>query len=289
MTLSDRLWINQYDPAVLGMNVYVRGQIGDPDANLVQVTMLDEKTGVPVFTNRAATRADVGAYEIQLTSEETEVVGPFTLTWTYALSGTTESSQIAVQVGQFSPEYAALSDGMKGIVEQGWNRFEDLFDSPLGGPNLQVYAQSHFNRGRIAQLLRFAVGRLNTAAQPYQTYTLDGDGGAAFPIAAWGALLEQALYVEILKHLRRSYVEQPLLQGGEVTRHDRRDYMDRWSQVLQDEQTQLKEQLDVFKIRAMGLGRPAVLVSGGAYGRAPSGVRYMGTRGRPRFYRPGLY
>lgn len=289
MTLSDRLWINQYDPAVLGMNVYVRGQIGDPDANLVQVTMLDEKTGVPVFTNRAANRADVGAYEIQLTSEETEVVGPFTLTWTYALSGTTESSEIAVQVGQFSPEYAALSDDMKGIVEQGWNRFEDLFDSPLGGPNLQVYAQSHFNRGRIAQLLRFAVGRLNTAAQPYQTYTLDGDGGAAFPIGAWGALLEQALYVEILKHLRRSYVEQPLLQGGEVTRHDRRDYMDRWSQVLQDEQAQLKEQLDVFKIRAMGLGRPAVLVSGGAYGRAPSGVRYMGTRGRPRFYRPGLY
>ena len=57
MTLSDRLWINQYDPAVLGMNVYVRGQIGDPDANLVQVTMVDERTGAPVFTNRAATRA----------------------------------------------------------------------------------------------------------------------------------------------------------------------------------------------------------------------------------------
>lgn len=289
MTLSDRLWINQYDPAVLGMNVYVRGQIGDPDSNLVQVTMIDEKTGAPVFTNRAATRADVGAYEIQLTSEETEVIGPFTLSWSYALSGVTETSDIAVQVGQFSPDYAALSDGMKAIVEQGWNRFEDLFDSPLGGPNLQVYAQSHFNRGRIAQLLRFAVGRLNTAAQPYQSYTLDGDGGAAFPIAAWGALLEQALYVEILKHLRRSYVEQPLLQGGEVTRHDRRDYMQRWSEVLADEQAQLKEQLDVFKIRAMGLGRPAVLVSGGAYGRAPSGVRYMGTRGRPRFYRPGLY
>lgn len=289
MTLSDRLWINQYDPAVLGMNVYVRGQIGDPDSNLVQVTMISEDTGAPVFTNRAATRADVGAYEIQLTSAETEVIGPYTLTWSYALDGITESSDIAIQVGQFSPEYAALSDGMKGIVESGWNRFEDLFDSPLGGPNLQVYAQSHFNRGRIAQLLRVAVGRLNTAAQPYQTYTLDGDGGAAFPIAQWGALLEQALYVEILKHLRRSYVEQPLLQGGEVTRHDRRDYMQRWGEVLQDEQQQLKDQLDVFKIRAMGLGRPAVLVSGGAYGRAPSGVKYMGTRGRPRFYRPGLY
>lgn len=289
MTLSDRMWINQYDPVVLGMHVYVRGQIGDPDSNLVQVTMTNEVTGAPVFTNRPATRADVGAYEIQLTSDETAEIGPFTLTWHYALDAMPESFATPVQIGEFSPDYAKLSDGMKDIVEQGWNRFEDLFDSPLGGPNLQAYAQSHFNRGRIAQLLRFAVGRLNTAAQPYQTYTLDGDGGAAFPIAAWGALLEQALYVEILKHLRRSYVEQPLLMGGEVTRHDRRDYMDRWSQVLQDEQTQLKEQLDVFKIRAMGLGRPAVLVSGGAYGRSPSGVRYMGTRGRPRFYRPGLY
>jgi hypothetical protein len=289
VTLPDRIWINQFDPAVLGMHVYVRGQIGDPDSNLVHVTMVNESTGAPVFTSRAATRTDVGAYEITLTSEETEVIGPFQLTWTYALSSITESVAMAIQVGEFSPEYAALSDGMKFIVEQGWNRFEDLFDSPLGGPNLQVYAQSHFNRARIAQLLRFAVGRLNTAAQPYQTYTLDGDGGATFPIATWGALLEQALYCEILKHLRRSYVEQPLLQGGEVTRHDRRDYMDRWSQVLSDEQQQLKEQLDVFKIRAMGLGRPAVLVSGGAYGRAPSGIQYMGTRGRPRFYRPGLY
>src|SRR4051812_27261147 len=213
MTLSDRMWINQYDPVVLGMHVYVRGQIGDPDSSLVQVTMTNEVTGAPVFTNRSATRADVGAYEIQLTSDETAEIGPFTLTWHYALDAMPESFATPVQIGEFSPDYAKLSDGMKDIVEQGWNRFEDLFDSPLGGPNLQVYAQSHFNRGRIAQLLRFAVGRLNTAAQPYQTYTLDGDGGAAFPIAAWGALLEQALYVEILKHLRRSYVEQPLLMG----------------------------------------------------------------------------
>jgi hypothetical protein len=289
VSLSDRLWINQYDPAVLGIHVYARGQIGDPDSNLVQVTMRSEDTAAPVFINRAATRADVGAYEIQLTSDETAAIGPFALTWSYALSGVGESYTTHVQVGEFSPDYAALSEGMKGVVEQGWNRFEDLFDSPLGGPNLQVYAQSHFNRGRIAQLLRFAVGRLNTAAQPFQTYTLDGDGGATFPLTQWGPLLEQALYVEILKHLRRSYVEQPLLMGGEVTRHDRRDYMDRWSQVLSDEQAQLKEQLDVFKIRSMGLGRPAVLVSGGAYGRSPAGVRYMGTRGRPRFYRPGLY
>jgi hypothetical protein len=287
MTLPDRMWINQYDPVVLGLQVFVRGVLGDPDANAVSVTMVNEQTGVPVFTARSATRTAVGTYELQLTSEETEVPGGFILTWSYTVSGVGESYETYVQVGEFSPDYAALSEGMRTVVERGWNRFEDLFDSPFGGPNLQVYAQSHFNRGRIAQLLSFAMGRLNTAAQPFQTYTLDGNGGATFPLTTWGPLLEQALYVEILKHLRRSYVEQPLLMGGEVTRHDRRDYMDRWGQVLSDEQNQLKEQLDVFKIRSMGLGRPAVLVSGGAYGRAPSGIPFMSSRGRPRFYRIG--
>jgi hypothetical protein len=249
--------------------------------------MVSEKTGAPVFTERAATRADVGAYELQLTSEETAVTGGYQLSWAYQTGGIGETYQTFIEVGQFSPDYAELADNMKAVVEQGWNRFEDLFDSPLGGPNLQVYAESHFNRGRVAQLLRIAMGILNTAAQPFQTYTLDGDGGAQFPVARWGPLLEQALYVEILKHLRRSYVEQPLLQGGEVTRHDRRDYFDRWNMVLQDERATLKEQLDVFKIRAMSLGRPAVLVSGGAYGRMPSPVTYWGSQGRPRFYRIG--
>jgi hypothetical protein len=287
MTLPDREWINQYDPVKLGLHVYVHGQLGDPDSNLVRATMTNETTNAPVFTNRAATRISLGSYEVQTTSDETSVIGPFRVEWTYTLATVSESYITYLQIGEFSPDYAALSPEMRYIVEQGWNRFEDLFDSALGGPNLQMYAQSHFTRGRIAQLLRFAVGRLNTAAQPYQSYTLDGDGGASFPVSTWGSLLEQALYVEIIKHLRRSYVEQPLLMGGEVTRHDRRDYMQRWGEVLQDEQAQLKEQLDVFKIRSMGLGRPAVLVSGGAYGRSPAGSRYMGTQGRPRFYRPG--
>lgn len=282
--LPEEIWVNQYDPVVLGINVYVRGQLGDPDGNAVAVTMASRDTGVPVFTARPASRAALGAYEVQMSSQDTEATGGFTLTWSYALSGQAQNLVTAIEIGAFSPDYSALSDQMKGIVESCWHRFADLFDSPDGGPNLQVYFQSHFTRGRIAQLMKIAMGILNTTAQPHQTYTLDGDGGAAFPVAQWGPLLEQALYVECLKHLRRSYVEQPLLMGGEVTRHDRRDYMDRWSQVLSDEQVQLKSQLDTFKIASMGLGRPAVLVSGGAYGRTPGGFAYMSSRGRPRYY-----
>lgn len=285
--LPDRQWVNQYDPAVLGLVIYVRGQIGDPDSQQVTVTMTNQDTNVTLFTGRTTTRVDTGTYEVQLTSQDTEDTGSYQLQWAYTLSGTPETYLTYVEVGAFAPDYAALAPAMKALAETTWNRFEDLFDSPLGGPNLQVYFQSHFNRNRLAQLLRIAVGLLNTTAQPFQTYTLDGDGGASFPIDQWGALLEKALYCETLKHLVRSYVEQPALQGGEVTRHDRRDYLDRWRSVLQDEREELKTQLDVFKIRSMGLGRPAVLVSGGAYGRAPSGMRYLGLRGRPRYYLGG--
>jgi hypothetical protein len=285
--LPDRQWVNQYDPVTLGLRIYVHGQVADPDSQIVTVTMTDESTDTALFTGRVTTRAELGAYEIQLTSDDTDTIGSFKLVWSYAIASTPESVTTFIQVGEFSPDYAALSDGMKALVETTWNRFEDQFDSPQGGPNLQVYFQSHFNRGRMAQLLRIAVGRLNTVAQPFQTYTIDGDGGAAFPLASWGPLLEQALYVEAIKHLRRSYLEQPLLQGAEVTRQDRRDYFDRWGQLLQEEQAQLKVQLDTFKIRSMGLGRPAILVSGGAYGRMPAGAPYLVSRGQPRFYRLG--
>jgi hypothetical protein len=154
---------------------------------------------------------------------------------------------------------------MKQIVTNVWIRFEDTFDSPQGGPHLQVYFQTQMSRGRLAQLLRLALGFLNTMAQPYSSFSADPQRGE-FPYAQWGPLLEQALYVETLKHLIRSYTEQPMPNGITVARMDRRDYTDRWRAVLDDEMQWFKQQLDVFKISMMGLGRPRVLVSGGVYG-----------------------
>lgn len=279
----DRHPVSQYASEPLGLNIYV-GEVPTDADGVVTVTMFKDAAPTSLVFTRAATRMDVGDYQVTLASSETAALGDYTLVWEYLLGGLSQRYETYLAIGEPIPSYDRLAPTMKRLVDSVWVRFADLFDSPNGGPNLMTYFQSHFNRGRLADLLRIAVGRLNTAAQPYQTYTIDGDGGARFPVDKWGALLEQALYVECLKHLVRSYVEQPAFIGGAVTRLDRRDYMDRWSSVLQSEEGLLRAEMEHFKIRNMGFGRPAVLVSGGVYGRFGP-TRLVGSlAARPRYW-----
>lgn len=281
----DRQYISQNATDTVGLAISIAGAPGDADGNIVQITMLDENTSTQVF-QREATRAAQGLYETALLPAESATPGPVTFIWQYDLNSVPQEYRTYAYIGESAPAYDALSPTMKDVVDNVWIRFADLFDSPDGGPNLQTYFQSNYARGRVAQLLRVAVGLLNTTAQPYQTYTLDdGVGGGSFPVQVWGSLLESALYVECLKHLRRSYVEQPAVVGANgITRLDRRDYMQRWGEVLRDEQAQLKAQLDVFKISNMGLGRPKVLVSGGVFGRFGP-TRVAGSiAARPRYW-----
>ena len=263
---AERRFLSRYSIESASLLVHKVGAVADADANLVTVSMQGIDATAALFS-RPATRTSLGTYETLLSSVETSTPGIYEIRWTYAINGVPQVYGALVEVGESSPAYDALDVGFKVVVESVYSRFADLFDSPYGGPHLQVYFQSRFGRGRMAQLLKIAVGRLNNISQPHQTYGLDGPPvGAQFPFARWGALLEQALYIETVKHLIRSYTEQPDAPGVGLARLDRRDYTNRWREVLADEGADLKDQLDVFKIAHMGLGRASVLVSGGAYG-----------------------
>lgn len=282
-TLGESEYVGQYAIKTLGFVVHKAGVPADADADAVTVTM-DTPDGSRVLFAVPADHPATGTYEVTLSSADTSTPGMYRLTWVYAIDGVAQSFVGLVEVGESSAAYDRLPEAMQGVVESAWIRFADLFDSPAGGPNLQTYFQTRFGRGRMAQLLQIALGRLNTIAQPYTTYTLDGQGGAAFPIGQWGGLLDQALYIEALKHLIRSYVEQPEAVGVTVARMDRRDYMNRWQAVLDMEQQDFRQQLEVFKIRHMGFGSPRVLVSGGVFGSyAPT--RMAGSAAaRPRMW-----
>lgn len=281
--MQERAYVSQFDPSfTTGIVVHKDGVLGDADGNLVTARLIREADNFTVF-DRAADHVSTGTYSVTLSSDETSTVGPFRVDFLYSINGTPETYSVYLTVGASDPFYDSLDPGFKSMIESVYIRFADLFDSPAGGPHLQTYFQSHFGRGRMAQLIRIAIGRLNTIAQPRTTYTLEGPG--AFPFAQWGPLLEQALYVETIKHLIRSYVEQPeMLVSQGISRADRRDYMQRWQAVLEMETDDLQRALDIFKMQHMGLGRPRVLVAGGIFGQIAATPPTGAWEGRPRFY-----
>lgn len=241
----------------------------------------ETQTMLGTFT---ATHISTGMYEVTLNADDTDTLGNYLGTWEYTLNGILESYDVYMVVGESNPPYDRLTNDFKEVVDNVWIRFADLFDSPAGGPHLQTYYQAHWSRGRMAQLMGMAMRRLNVISQPYMTYTIDGVGGGVFPLNQWGGLLELATYVEALKHLWRSYLEQPQFVGGNVTRLDRTDYWQRWGALLQDAEADLKSSLDTFKMANMMLGTPQVLVSGGVYGRYGP-TRIAGSvAARPRYW-----
>lgn len=190
--LGERTYVSQYSNPEIGLLIYKAGALADGDSNLVTARM-ESLDGLSVIFDRSALHTSTGTYEVVLASGETEQPGLYKVTWAYSLDLLPQVFVSIIEVGQSAPAYDRLSDGMKSVVESAWMRFADLFDSPLGGPHLQVYFQSRFTRGRMAQLLQVALGRLNTVAQPHMTYTLMGPpDGNEFPLGQWGGLLDQA-------------------------------------------------------------------------------------------------
>lgn len=240
------------------------GVVVNSDGDTATAQLVTYATSTVVFT-RTCSKVATGVYRVTMSSVETATAGLYKLSFVYTLGGVPQVYSVDVEIPDATaPVYEALSDGMKNVVASVWMRFEDLFDSDIGGPHLRMYAQAKFGRERVAQLMRVAIERLNTVAQPHQSFDLYAP--SEFPYSQWGGLLAHATYIEVIKHLMRSYVEQPSAENVSSARLDRRDYLQRWEQVLQLETADLKAELDIFKMSAMSLSSPAIQVAGGVYG-----------------------
>lgn len=261
----EREYIARYSSTPVGLLIHSGTGLTDVDGNLMTVTMTrDGDLASPVFS-RNADHVALGTYQTTLQGDDTATTGYYMLTWSFRVGGVPKVEQTFFEIGENDAEYLALDQDLRDIVDLTWMRFADGFDSPNGGPVLQTFFQSHYTRNRLAQLLQLAVNRLNSYSQPYQSFALRDPG--KFPVTKWGSILEQALYIETLKHLIRSYVEQPMPEGsGNYLRLDRRDYMQRWTEVLQMEDSEFIRRTSVYKMSFMGLGRPHVTVSGGVFG-----------------------
>lgn len=283
----ERQYLSQFSSLPLTLAVYIGGKAADPDGSAVQARLLIENPdgSVAEQASYTASRTQAGQYEVIPSSADTQAPGFAELDWSYSIGGQPQQYASYLEIGPANPHYDALPTVTQDFLnDQVWVRFSDLFDSAGGGPNLQSYFQAHWSRGRVAQMMGIALGKINASAQPFSTYTLDGNGGPLYPFQYWGGLLASYTYAEAVKQLIRAYTEQPQFSGPGIARQDRRDYADRWREALKDELGEIKSLLDVFKIRHIMDGSPRVLVSGGTYGRyAPT--RIAGSvAARPRMW-----
>lgn len=171
------------------------------------------------------------------------------------------------------------------IASAVWDLLEDCFDSEEGGPWLRDMTMSYFDKQKIEQFIPYAMMEINNT-QPmtgllvndFVTIIFDVDGVTPIdaeptgdiPIVALGTL------IQVIRHLMRSYVEQPANMGSEIAFEDRRDYLQRWQLILQDLVPDFQRMLILWKRQYLNLGKSALSIhskAGRLYGTHNSSWR----------------
>lgn len=262
----------------------------DPDNNLIHLKLWrntltdplveDDRGELVLDTNAPNTpdpvRDDVGKFRFDIGPAYTDQRGTLSAEWSYQVGGNSFVFTDDVQILEQMPNYEALSDATKLMVEQASWFFADLFDSTTGGPWLQENFQTHFTYDRLAFLMRMATMKFNVTGYPVTNYGVS-TGDKSIPdnytdLILWGTKLEA------IRHLMTSYVEIPDFRNIATTYTDRRDYLQRWQAILEEEKPEYQKAVKMSKRSLLSLGRGSLLVSGGIYG---GGARGM--------YVPGLF
>jgi hypothetical protein len=169
------------------------------------------------------------------------------------------------------------------IGQEVWMRLEDCFDSEEGGPWLRDMTLAYFEPSKVERFIAeglllinqyppttnldlgfFTEPTINTdPLLPPETYQADPDRH----------IIVQATLIAVIKHLMRSYVEQPNLVSGNAVWQDRRDYLQRWQSVLTAEQADFKFIVTLWKRQFLDLGKGALLTHSKAGRLYPTGWR----------------
>jgi hypothetical protein len=151
-------------------------------------------------------------------------------------------------------------------VDQAWMKIEDCFDSELGGPWLRDMTLNVFDKYKLRELIPEVLLAINQQ-MPYTSFNEDG-----FPYLEndGGALFAEGLLVAAVRHLMRSYVEQPDIANSPVAFENRQRYQQAWQAVYEIELKQFEMWLTRWKLRAYDITNAALLVSSKA-GRMMSG------------------
>ena len=262
-----KLPISQFSDDPIGIAVIVDGVLTDADANpTVDIIRLSDAT--TVVNDAVSTKDGTGLYSYKVSpASVTSIKGEYRADWTYTLSGQTREYETEFEVVEEMFHWDSLIATERQLVENVYLRLGDLFDSKEGGPYLQNLPQSTFGYETIARLMiTEALPYINLAKPPAFIPGFQVGKGATKPFPeGWYGLLEQATFWAVLKHLSRSYIEQPDPQGITTGRLSRSSYRTEWATEAATEKIQLDLMLGQLKRSFRFSTHRALLVAGGMF------------------------
>lgn len=162
------------------------------------------------------------------------------------------------------------------VSERVWKKITDCFDSNDGGPWMRDMTLTVFNENRIPDFIDEALFDINVYNPPTNlslakfAQPLNNNPNPDL------SLIVQGTFIQVIRHLMRTYTEQPLPAGGQVTYEDRRDYLQRWGTIYQIEFQHYDHLVKLWKRRFLGLGSTKSLVSSKAGRLLPAPLRARG-------------
>jgi hypothetical protein len=161
---------------------------------------------------------------------------------------------------------ASASDGS---IRQAWMKIEDCFDSEQGGPWLRDMTLAVFDQTKVRGLVPEVLLDVNNQ-MPYTDFT-----EASFPYTTQDgeALIAQGLLVSTIRHLMRSYTEQPDVTSSPVAFMDRKRYQDRWKAQYDVEKLVWDKWLNRWKLRAYDITHGSLLLGSKAGRMLPAPMR----------------
>jgi hypothetical protein len=153
-------------------------------------------------------------------------------------------------------------------VDLCWEKLEDCFDSEIGGPWLRDMTLARFDKDKIADFLPDVIFEINMQ-QPQTdfapgSFPYDGDG---LPLAGQGLLLHT------VRHLMRSYTEQPDQANSPVGFFDRTKYQQAWGNIYTMELDRWLKWLGAYKLRLYNAHSTKLLVASKAGRLLPAPLR----------------
>lgn len=169
------------------------------------------------------------------------------------------------------------------IADEVWMRLEDCFDSEGGGPWLRDMSLVYFEPRKVERFIAEGILRINVSP-PMTNLTLADftmpvtNSDPSVPAGTMMAdpdqiILVQATLIAVIRHLMRSYTEQPMPEGANVVWHNRRDYLQRWGEILQIEEENFRQMIALWKRQFYNFGQGKLLTMSKAGRLYPTGWR----------------